>query len=92
MEEAVSERRKDFAAAHKSDEDHQAYISASQSALSVMLRYGRRLALLSRPNLTLNMYTLFFALSLALLPHLPPLLISPTVPLPGNRPRLSPIT
>ena len=28
------------------------------------LRHGRRLALLSRPNLTLNPYTLFFALSL----------------------------
>ena len=49
------------------------------------LRHGRRLALLSRPNLTLNLYTLFFALSLALLPHLPPLLTSPTVSLLGNR-------
>ena len=40
------------------------------------LRHGRRLALLSHLGLTLNLYTLFFAVSLALLPRLPPLLIS----------------
>ena len=55
------------------------------------LRHGRRLAHLSRPNLTLNLYTLFFALLLALLSYLPPLLIFPTVFLPGNRLRYSPI-
>ena len=38
MEEAVSERRKVFAAAHRSDEDHQAYISASQHASSVIAK------------------------------------------------------
>ena len=59
---------------------------------SPRLRHGRRLALLSRPNLTLNLCTLSIALSLALLPHLPTLLISPTVPLPGSRLRSSPIT
>ena len=38
MEEAVSERRKAFAAAHRSDEDHQAYISASRRASSVIAK------------------------------------------------------
>ena len=33
MEEAISEKRKTFAAAHKSDEDRQAYISTSRRAL-----------------------------------------------------------
>ena len=47
--------------------------------------HGRRLALLSHLNLILNLCTLFFAISLALLPRLPPLLTFPTVPLPGNR-------
>ena len=36
VEEAVSERRKNFAAAHRSDEDRQAYISASRRASSVI--------------------------------------------------------
>ena len=38
VEQAVSERRKAFAAAHRSDEDHQAYISASQRASSVIAK------------------------------------------------------
>ena len=38
MEEAVSERSKAFAAAHKSDEDRQAYISASRNAPSVIAK------------------------------------------------------
>ena len=38
MEEAVSERRKAFAAAHRSNEDRQAYISASQCASSVIAK------------------------------------------------------
>ena len=38
MEGAVSERCKAFAAAHRSDEDRQAYISASQRALSVIAK------------------------------------------------------
>ena len=38
MEGAVSERRKAFATAHRSDEDHQAYISASRQALSVIVK------------------------------------------------------
>ena len=36
VEEAVSERRRAFAAAHRSDEDRQAYISASRRASSVI--------------------------------------------------------
>ena len=38
MEGAVSERRKAFAAGHRSDEDRQAYISASQRASSVIAK------------------------------------------------------
>ena len=38
VEEADSERRKAFAATHKSDEDCQAYISASRRALSVIAK------------------------------------------------------
>ena len=38
MEEAVSERRKAFAAAHRSDEDRQAYISTSRRASSVIAK------------------------------------------------------
>ena len=38
MEGAVSERRKAFAAAHISDEDRQAYISASRHASSVIAK------------------------------------------------------
>ena len=48
---------------------------------SPRLRHGRRLALLFYPNQTQKRYTLFFALSVALLPHL---LISQTV-FPGNQ-------
>ena len=38
VEEAVSERRKAFAAAHRSDDDRQAYISASRRASSVIAK------------------------------------------------------
>ena len=38
MEVAVSERRKAFVAAHRSDEDRQAYISASRRASSVIAK------------------------------------------------------
>ena len=38
MKEAVSERRKAFAPAHRSDEDYQAYISASRRASSVIAK------------------------------------------------------
>ena len=52
--------------------------------LSPRLRHGRRLALLFHPNLALNLYSLFFPLSLALLPVLPSLLTSISVLL-GSR-------
>ena len=38
VEQAVSDRRKAFAAAHRSDEDRQAYISASRRASSVIAK------------------------------------------------------
>ena len=38
MEQAVGERRRAFAAAHRSDEDRQAYISASRRASSVIAK------------------------------------------------------
>ena len=38
MEQAVSERRKAFGAAHRSDEDRQAYISVSRRASSVIAK------------------------------------------------------
>ena len=38
VEEAVSERRKAFTAAHRSDEDRQAYISASRRTSSVIAK------------------------------------------------------
>ena len=90
VEEAVSERRRAFATAHRSDEDRQAYISASRRSLPrPRLRHGSRPALLFHLNLILNLCTLFFALLLALLPRLlPPL----TVLLPGNRLRFMPLT
>ena len=63
-----------------------------QSSPRPRLRYGRRLALLFHLGLTLNLYTLFFALSLALPPRLPPLLTFLTVLLPGNQLRFMPLT
>ena len=63
-----------------------------QSLPRPRLRHGRRLALFFHLNLTLNRYTLFFALSLTHLPRLPSLLTSTTVLLPGNRLRSMPLT
>ena len=54
-----------------------------QSLPRPRLRHGRRPALLFHLNLILNLCTLFFTLSLALLPRLLPLLTSLTVLLPG---------
>ena len=96
MEEAVSERCKAFAAAHRSDEDRQAYISACRCASSVIAKAKaeawRTTCFLFHPNLILNLCTLFFALSLAHLPRLLPLLTFPTVLLPGNRLQSMPLT
>ena len=63
--------------------------SPRQSSPRPRLRHGRRLALLFHLNLTQKVYTVFSALSPALLP---PLLISPTVLLPGNRLQSMPLT
>ena len=62
-----------------------------QSSPRPRRRHGRLLALLFHPNLTLNLSTLFFALSLAHLPRLLPFLTFLTVLLPGNRPRSMPL-
>ena len=83
VESAVSERRKAFAAAHRSDEDRQAYISASRRASSVIAKakaeaWQTTCSSLS-PESNPNLCTLFFAISLALLPRLPTLLTSPTL-------------
>ena len=63
-----------------------------QSSPRPRLRHGRRLAPFFHLNLTLNLYTLFFSLSLAVLPRLPPLLTFLAVLLPGNRLRSMPPT
>ena len=63
-----------------------------QSSPRPRLRHGRRLALLFHLGLTLNLCTLFFALSLALLPRLPPLLTFLTALLPRNRLQFMPLT
>ena len=63
-----------------------------QSSPRQRRRHGRRLAVLFHLNLTLNLCTLFFALSLAHLPRLPSLLTSPTVLFPGNRLRSMPLS
>ena len=63
-----------------------------QSLPRPRLRHGRQLAILFHLGLTLNLYTLLFAISLALLPRLLPLLTSQTVLLPGNRLRFMPLT
>ena len=56
-----------------------------QSSARPRLRHCRQPTLLFHLNLTLNLYTLFIALSLALLPRLPPFLTSQTALLPGSR-------
>ena len=63
-----------------------------QSSPRPRRRHGRRLALLFHLNLTLNLCTLYFALSLALLPRLPPLLTFLTVLFPGDRLQSMPLT
>ena len=91
VEGAVSARRMVFAAAHRSDEDHQAYIFTSRRASSVIAKAKAEawqttcFFLLPKSN-PLTVYSLlFFALSLVLLLGLRPLLIFQTVLLPENR-------
>ena len=79
VEQAVGERRRAFATAHRSDEDRQAYISASRRASSVIAKaeaWQTTCTSLSPKSMH------------SLLPRLPPLL---TV-LPGNRLRFMPLT
>ena len=94
VEKAVSERRKSFAAAHRSDKDRHAYISASRHTSSVIAKakaeaWQATCSFLSLLNLTLSLCILSFLLSLALLPHLRLSLTSSTVPLPRRRLRSS---
>ena len=85
MEDAVSERRKAFAAAHRSDEDRQAYISASQRDLYVITKAKAEAWQSTCSSLsTKSNSNSLFPLLLALLPHLPSLLTFLTVPLPEN--------
>ena len=91
MEDALSEKRKAFAAAHRSDKDCQGDITAS-SLSSPRLRLGRRHTCLSLLNLILNRSIIFSLMSLALRSHLHPLLTSPNVPLPGGRHQSTPTT
>ena len=63
-----------------------------QSLPRPSLRHGRRPALLFHLNLTLNLYTIFFALSLALLPRIPSFLTFQIVLLAGNRLWSMPLT
>ena len=89
VEGAVSERCKAFAAAHRSDEDRQACITAFRRTSLVFVKakvevWQKTCSSLS-PNSNPKLYTLFFALSLALLRRLSPLLIFLLVLLPGNQ-------
>ena len=88
VEGAVSERRKAFAAAHRSDEDRQAYISASRRALSVIAKaeaWQTTCSTLSPRSNTESVHSLLR--SIARSPS-----SSQTVLLPGNRLRSMPIT
>ena len=82
VESAVSKRRKAFVVAQGSDEDHQAYISASRCASSVIAKTkAEAWQTTCSSNQTLKQYTLFSALSLVsflvfLLSQLPQLFFS----------------
>ena len=86
MEEPVSERRKAFAAAHRSDEDRQAHISASPRASSVIAKakaeaWQTTCSSLSPRSNPKFVHSLLHSIASSF-PRLPPLL---TVLLPGNR-------
>ena len=59
VEEAVSERRKAFAAAHRSDEDRQAYVSVSRRASSVIAKTETWQTTCSSLSLKLNPKTVY---------------------------------
>ena len=84
VEDAVSKRRKAFTAAHRSDEDRQAYISASRRPSFVIAKAKaeawQTTCSFLLPKSNLYLYALFFTLTLDLLP---PLLTFLTV-LPGS--------
>ena len=96
MESAVSKRRKAFAAPHRSDEDCQAYISASQRALSVIAKtkaeaWQMTCSSLSPKSNPKSVHSLLR--SIAGSPSSSSYsLISPTALLPGNRLRSMPLT
>ena len=89
VESAVSERRKAFAAAHRSDEDRQAYISASLRASSVIAKAEARQTTCSSLS-PKSVHSLLR--SIAGSSCLPPLPTFPTVLLPGNRLRFKLLT
>ena len=92
MEEAVSERRRAFAAAHRSDEDCQAYIFASRHASSVIAKAEAWQVTCSSLSPKSNPESVHSPLgSVAGSSHLPLLAFS-TVPLPKSRLWSSPIT
>ena len=91
VEEGVSERRKAFAAAHKSDEDRQAYIAASRHASSVIAKaeaWQATCSSLSPKCNSKSVYSLlrFVAFSSSSSPNFP------NGPFPGSRLRSTLIT
>ena len=85
MEEAVSERRKAFAVAYRSDEDRQADICSSQHASYVIAKataeaWQATCSFLSPKSV----YSLFRSVAGSIFSHLPSLLTFATVPPPGN--------
>ena len=93
VESAVSERRKAFAAAHRSDEDRQAYISSSRHASSVIAKAEARQTTCSFLSPKSNPKSVHSLLrSIAGSSCLPPLPTFPTVLLPGNRLRFKLLT
>ena len=96
VEQAVSERRKAFAAAHRSEVDRQAYISASRRASSVIAKakveaWQTTCSSFSPKSNPKSVYSLLRSVAGSSY-HLPLLLTSPNVPLPENRLRSFPLT
>ena len=96
MEEAVSERRKAFAAAHRSDEDCQVYLSTSRRASSVIAKakaeaWQTTCSFLSPKSNPKSIYYLLRSV-VGSPSSSPPLLISLTVLFSRNRLRSTPLT
>ena len=95
MEEAVGEKRKAFVAARRSNDNRQAYVSASRHASSVIAKAKAKAKVWQATCLSpsfLNLCILFSVLLLVLLPHLPLLQTFSNVLLPGCRHRSSATT